>query len=386
MITIPNDIFTLIDNGPPGEVLVTPAYGVGNQSWQDWKLRWLRSLHLAADESIISAGFPKFMNLGEGVGKFNVDERELLERAGQDLYATLKIDGSLLIRYVQDGQVKWRTRGSLRIGLDNASEIEYFCVEYPLLADPAFCPDISLLFEWVSPLNKIVISYVRPQLFLIGGVAFDRGVKWWEANLRLLSMKELADVEVALGVEMPDYYLLNSEREVTRLIEDLKADTTIEGFVLRFDQGQRLVKIKTEHYRTLHALRSCLTTSMLIDLWCQWGKPSYVEYAKLFDAAYDFECWQWAMPGVSSMFDGIRVAERIMAHIRSFVEENRHLIRKDFALLAQQKYDSVRLATCFMLLDGKEPKDESWKKLILQNCKEVELRMFQSVDLENDDG
>jgi len=127
-----------------------------------------------------------------------------------------------------------------------------------------------------------------------------------------------------------------------------------------------------------------LTTSMLIDLWCQWGKPKYGEYAKLFDAAYDFECWQWALPAVSSMFDGIKVAQRIMEHIERFVEENRELDRKDFALLAQQKYDGVRLAACFTLLDRKELKDEFWKKLILQNCKDVELRMFQNTEI--DDG
>lgn len=376
MIEIPADIFSFVDNGLPGEYLVTPAYGVGNQSWQDWKLRWLRSLHLAADQSVISAGFPKFMNMGEGVGKYNVAAQDLLDRAGQDLYATLKIDGSLLIRFVQDGEVRWRTRGSLRVGLDNRSEIDYFCASHPLLADPDFYPDLSLLFEWVSPLNKIVINYDHPQLFLIGGVRFDKGVKWWDANLRLLDIAELQTIEALLGVELPDYYVLNSQAEVTRLIDDLRADTSIEGFVVRFDGGQQLVKLKTEHYCTLHALRSSLTTAMLIDLWLQWDKPSFQVYADLFDKAYDFECWKCALPGASSMYDGIKVVQRIYDHIVRFVEENRQLSRKDFALLAQRQYDGQRLSACFTLLDNKPVSGDFWKKLILQNCKQVELRMF----------
>lgn len=363
--------------------LIQPGFAVCNHTWTDWKLRWLRSLHVREDNSIISMGWPKFMNLGEGNGKYHVDAKDLLDRTN-DLYATLKVDGSLLIRYVDDDDVvRFRTRGSLQVGLDNAYELEEFFEQYPRLRDPEFYPNDSILFEWVSPANKIVISYNEPAIFLIGGIQYEPNVPWWDANPRLFTVDELVDVSENLEVPMVQVYPLRTADQVTKLIEDLKQNLDIEGFVLRFDKCQRMVKIKTEHYCTLHALRSQLTTALLIDFWRQWGKPSFKEYAEKFEKAYDFECWHWALPAVSSMYDGVRVATRIYDHIVRFVEENKGLARKDFALLAQQKYDSVRLAACFTLLDGKEVSGEFWKKLILQNCKEVEMRMFDKAEIDS---
>ena len=114
-MTIP-DTFQIIEKN--GEQLVLPVIGVGNLSWKSWEHRWLRSMHLDADQRILSTGLPKFMNWGEGVDRYHVSEDTVLERAGNDLIATLKIDGSLLIRYVRDGVVKFRTRGALSVGLE----------------------------------------------------------------------------------------------------------------------------------------------------------------------------------------------------------------------------------------------------------------------------
>ncbi len=54
-----------------GEILVTPGMAVGNRCWQRKAHRWLRSMHVRSDDlSIISCGFPKFMNMGTGQGNF----------------------------------------------------------------------------------------------------------------------------------------------------------------------------------------------------------------------------------------------------------------------------------------------------------------------------
>jgi len=358
--------------------LIQPGFAVGNHTWKDWKLRWLRSLHVRSDGSIISMGFPKFMNLGEGNDKYRVEESDLLKRAGKDLYATLKIDGSLLIRYVDDNDtVQFRTRGSLQVGLDNAYELDDFCKQYPRLRDPEFYPNQSILFEWVSPANKIVIIYKNPGITLIGGVRYSRKLPWWDAQPRLFTIKELHQVARDLEVPMVHAYSLRTESGITQLIKDLETNQDIEGFVLRFDKCQRMVKVKADHYLTLHALRSNLTTARLIDLWLQWGKPEWAEYQKHFETAYDWECWNWAMPAVSALYDGLKVALRIRDHVMGFVEENKDLCRKDFALLAQEKYNGINLSLCFMGLDGKEVPEHVWKKLILQNCKQVEMRMFE---------
>lgn len=361
------------------ESLIGPEMGVGNHSWKDWGLRWLRSMHVNSDDqSIISVGFPKFMNMGEGCGTYNVSETELLKMGagGTDLYATLKIDGTLLIRYVKDGEVRWRTRGSLQVGLDNASEIDEFIKQNPKLGDPTLYAFSSVLFEWATPTNRIVLGYPEPKLYLIGGVNYIRDVPWCDAKPALFNIPALKDAAIFLEVETTPIYPLASAKEVEKLIADLKNNTEIEGFVIRFDNGQRLTKVKTEHYFTLHALRSNLTTSKLVELWLQWDKPNYQEYADKFEMAYDYECWEWALPAVSSMYDGVRQAQNCYTYVQKFVETNRHLGRKEFALASQERFNGLQLALCFSLLDGKEVKDDFWLKMILRNCKQVEIKMI----------
>jgi len=373
MSLIPENLSQLKDE-ESGEILIHSSHV--NVTWSDWNLRWLRSMHIGPDNCIISLGLPKFMNLGEGVNEYKITENDILSRAGKDLYATLKIDGTLLVRYVHNGVVKWRTRGSLTVGLDNKSEISQFCYNNPLLENPSIYSDKSILFEWVSPLNKIVIGYHYPQIFLVGAIEFDEKECWYDSRPKLLNMNELTEVSKILNVQLVNWYALNNSDEVTRLIEDLKSNTEIEGFVLRFDNCQKMVKIKAEHYRTLHALRSNLTTAKLVDLWVQWNRPNFNVYEKSFSSFHDYECWQWAMPAVSSMYDGIKHANAIMKHLVEYVESNKMLSRKDFALTSKQKYEGVRLSTCFLLLDKKEIPSDIWKKLVLQNCKQVEMRMF----------
>ena len=363
-----------------GDKLILPGYAVGNHAWKDWKLRWLRSLHIRADNSIISLGFPKFMNLGEGNEKYKVTHDDLLRHMGQGLLATLKIDGSLLIRYVVNGEVRFRTRGSFRVGVDNAFELDDLLHDvYPELLDPKLYPNDSILFEWVSPRNKIVITYDRPDFVLIGGIRYARECPWWEADPKLFTIKELKLVEDSLGVPMTQVSSLN-ESALAAMIVDLLTNHEIEGYVLRFDGAQRMVKVKADPYLTKHALRSQLTTALLIEMWLQWDKPEWAEYQNKFEATFDWECWNWALPAISSLFDGIKQALGIYQHISTFVETNRGLDRKEFALLAQETFNGINLSLCFMLLDGKEVTGDVWKKIILQHCKQVEMRMFQNTE------
>jgi hypothetical protein len=359
-----------------GEQLILPEIGVGNHSWQDWNHRWLRSMHVGPDQRIISTGLPKFMNLGEGCDRYHVDEDDVLKRAGKDLRATLKIDGSLLIRYVQDGQVKFRTRGSFGVHLDNAFEIDEFKKQYPLLGDPSYRPDDSLLFEWVSPFLTIVIRYDQPQIFLIGAVRYHKDRVWYNADPKLYTLEELNVVSEEMGIPLTDFYPLKTPDEVSKLIKNLESEKSIEGFVLRWNNDQEMVKVKASHFLILHALKSNLTTAKLVELWQSWEEPEFNDFAERFQAAYDFECWVWAMPVASSMFDGIYTARKIVAHVREFVEARRGLGRKEFALESQSRFNQLRLSLCFILWDHKPVDKELMKKLILQNCKQVERRMF----------
>jgi len=372
------------------ETLIGPEFGVGNDAWQDFNLRWLRSMHIDRNDHVISVGFPKFMNIGEGCGDFNVSEQDLLDNK-TGLMATLKIDGSLLIRYVRDGIVGWRTRGSLTVGLDNKDEIDGFIKKYPKLNHASMYPDTSLLFEWVSPKNQIVIKYDQPEIYLVGAVSFKRNTKWYENEFSLLTMKQLEEITEDLTTYddhmMPctEYFCLKNNAEIINLIEKLKTEKEIEGYVIRLNNEQELVKIKSDHYFILHALKSKLDSEAITDLYLSWGRPSFRDFENKFQSTFDYETWVVIVPAASSICTASQIANDVYNHIANLVEENRKLSRKDFALLMKQKYSGEKLALCFSLLDHKPIKSNFFKTIILQNIKTYNFSMFKKEKINNDE-
>ncbi len=343
--------------------LITPEIAVGNYAWSDWTHRWLRSMHVDDNGHVLSVGFPKFMNLNEGKDKYKVTLENLLSYEGNDLRATLKVDGSLLIRYVYDGKVMWRTRGSLSVGLDNAYEIDQFCDENPKLKDPTLYPNNSVLFEWVSPQNQIVIKYDKPHLTLIGGVKYKEGEHWSNADISLFTHGDLVEAAVSLDVSMVYAPAINSNG-IDQLLKQLEDETKIEGYVIRFDNFQQMVKIKAEHYLVLHALKSNLSISKLIDLWASWEYPDRDTFNDMFEAAYDFECLNWASSHIDRMYEAITAFNSQKTTIFTFVEEHKHEDRKSFALNTQSSIPKTWMRVCYMLYDSKEVPERVVKDLV----------------------
>jgi hypothetical protein len=308
------ETFRVIE-GNNGEKLITPEFGVGNESWKNKNLLWLRSLHIDKDDKVISCGFKKFFNINEGPTEFQITEQNILDK--KDLVATLKYDGSLLIRYVQDKIVKFRTRGALQVGLDNKNEIDDFIKKYPLLNDSSFCSNLSLLLEWVSPKNQIVIKYNEPDIILVGAIWYNKNLPWYDNEFKLLTLKELKDISVLSGIRLVEYFKLNNQKETIDLIEKLKTEKEIEGYVIRFNSDQELVKIKSNHYFILHTLKSRLSSESIADLWLSWDKPDFETFKNKFEKTYDFETWQTVIPIVSSIYDGITTSNKIFDHIKS---------------------------------------------------------------------
>lgn len=376
-----------VTEGLNGERLITPGFSVSNSAWKTEQSLWLRSMHIDADDKVISCGFKKFFNIGEGVLHSQITQETLLDHIdkGKQLVATLKIDGSLLIRYVHNRQVKFRTRGSLEVGLDNKDEIEGFIKKYPKLNDPTYYPTMSLLFEWVSNRNQIVIKYEVPEIYIVGAVLHGKDIKWYDTEFDLIDIHGLEKISQDTGVCCTIHFNLKNKAEVLNLIEKLKTEKEIEGYVIRMNNDQDLVKIKSDNYFILHALKSNLNTESLIDLIISWDLGyNFNAFKEKFIASYDWETWQIAIPAVSSIFDGIKHAEAIGIHINRFVDENKDKSRKEFALLAKEKYSEEKLSACFSILDCRPIHKNSYKTWILQNCKFFELSMFKKKEEEED--
>lgn len=365
MLNVPDQFEQVTANG---ETLI---YARPTTEWTDWQHRWLRSLHLRADGSVISVGWPKFLDMGQGLGEYRTEVHHLRENI-HDLIATTKIDGSLLIRFVRDGKVCFRTRGSLQVGVKNADEIDEFVRKYPRLMDPVFCVNKSVLFEWVSPANRIVIKYPAPNITLIGAVSFAQNAPWWEAKFRLLTINELSLLAESLGVPLVEWYRLEEPRDVDALLSKLSDNQEMEGFVLRF--GQKLSRVKTDWYKLLHYVRSNLATKSILELWFDKDKPDKAIFEEMFKDQFGIDMLVDAKQALEDLYAGIRSTNEYLSRISDFVEVNRNMTDKDFAFLV--KDSGFVPPVCFNFRRKKEINQRLLFGLIMERTKQHDLRMF----------
>lgn len=393
-----NDFFTVREER--GLRLITPAHSaaVGNAAWNPHNL-WLRSRIETLDGYTVSQGFGKFFNLGHGPLDLNIgigDVAKAVDRG--DALATLKMDGSLLIRSVHKNDVICRTRGSFSYEhLDNSQEMGEFFERHPKLIEPGFASQYSLLFEWTSPTNVIVLRYPEPKLTLIGAVD--------HRNMSYVPVSDLKEIASSLNVDLVDFFPLTAQGW-TDLYASMESDKEIEGYVIRLNREQTLVKVKCSHYLTKHALKSRLTTETLADMYFQYGRPNFEGFMSRFAEDFDEEIGMWAMPAIAGMYDGVRELLKIEQHLVRKAEAAQLILeakvntrpenaafferemRKDFALQSRSDYGSTKKFSLAMALYLNESHKYTnlLKSILLQNTRQVEMSFMKPGrdDLEDD--
>lgn len=157
--------FMVHEHSLNGEIvhLIQPQH-IGTKWTQDNK--HMRSVVVNYDGEVISAGFPKFTNWGENPDNFPVPN------SLRNCTVMEKLDGSLLIVSKYNGQYILRTRGTVDAStMANGHELELFKEKFlkSLTHDTPDTWNVSILFEWVSPINKIVLNYGdEPDWYVVG--------------------------------------------------------------------------------------------------------------------------------------------------------------------------------------------------------------------------
>jgi len=311
---------------------------------------------------LISAGFPKFTNWGEAPDVFPLPTT----LTGATIME--KIDGSLLIVSKWKGEFILRTRGTVdATKLDNGHELQIFKETIlPKLSDndKADTWDYSYLFEWTSPLQKIILTYgEEPQWFLVGGVEHKDYSLWQQVGLD--------NTAHDYGVKRPITYTFDT-------IEDLLANVEKwhgrEGVCIYSGPNQQSIhKSKSMWYLALHHMKSEFNTfEKIVDFWFHNNQPEYTAFKDII-IAVDFEIWNQCQGDVSKMFDGMKEVTKIVDHMKKFVKEelSKYPTRKLQAVVTFQSYgkNSNRSSFVFKLLDGRELDSEDYKKLLFQVTK-----------------
>lgn len=280
-----------------------------------WNTATMRCRGLIVDKewNIVSRPFPKFFSVEQLDGMVPNEPFEAYE----------KVDGSLGVLYRLDGQPRIATRGSFSSEqAKRATDI--YERKY---ADVQLDDSLTYLFEIIYPENRIVIDYGDTEDLIL-----------------------LAVVETETGIEQPlpeIGFPVVKRYDGIRQFDELVAnqDATREGFVVRFESGQR-VKIKFEEYKRLHKLMTAIGPKQI------WEALRAGDLFKIVDRVPD-EFYEW----VRDVENGLLSAfHRIESEAKS--EMTYDGSRRELA----EKFSRCRHpALMFAMLDGKDYTDMIWR-------------------------
>jgi len=328
--------------------------------WNEEELG-LRSVAVDNQGRVISSGFPKFFNAGER--PTNDVQLEGALSSGEEVFFTEKLDGTLMIRSVlPDGRVIFRTRGTWD-GRDFAPVAYGLAIKrYPVLLEPGFMPEWSLLFEYVGPENLIVIAYTEPDLHFLGAVR--------HADLYLMPVEQLQAFAREHGLHAVP--VVELPRDLKGLQETVREWGEREGVVVRLHRGQLLIKVKSARYLALHALRA----NMSYDLIAEYARGADVRSEEaledgLRELGYDYELRQTAKLLFRTYLEQVTRSEEALARARqlqaAFLAQvddpanppaDERERRKRFAMQATQQPDPLR-AVLFSLYDERPEKAQA---------------------------
>lgn len=195
-----------------------------------------RGIKFDLEGNLIARPFHKFFNVNEKESLDDIDftkEHHILE----------KLDGSMVHTCVLDNEVRLMTRkGITEVSLFAEKEVfQDKDLRAKIYSQSHRTPSgFTLVFEYVSPNNRIVIQYKKPELYLLAVRELQSG--------RYLPRKEVNCIARKLGIKTPSKMKFNSLNEVSDLLDK-------EGIVITFNDGHFL-KMKADDYLMKHRAAS----------------------------------------------------------------------------------------------------------------------------------
>ncbi len=360
--TVDKEQFMMHEHLWNGEVLtlIQPQH-IGASWTQETKI--FRSSVWNSDGELVSAGFPKFVNWGEKPDTFPVPH------SINGCTVVEKLDGSLLIVSKYKGEYILRTRGTIDgTSLDNGYELATFKDNNAdfLNADKSDTWAYSVLFEWTSPKNKIVLDYGdQPQWFLVGIVS--------HSDYSLMPQNELDEFAKEYGMKRPATFQFGDLSSLMLGVDDWKDK---EGVVIYSAVNgvpdQMLHKVKAASYLTRHRFKENATFEATMDLYFTLGQPDYQTFEAEIITKFDYECYEMVRGFVSTICQAKKEVDKIVNGFTIFVNETVKplSIRRAQAEKILSAYgDTNRSSYVFAILDGKSLTADQIKKLFYQVTK-----------------
>ncbi len=311
---------------------------------------------------LVSLPMEKFFNLNENPMTMDLDLSTVVG-------AEYKADGSLISTYLHNKELRLKTKGSIEsdqciAAMKYLEQDEHADLKLALgvLAELGY----TVNMEWCAPDNRIVLGYMEPVLTVL--------------NVRRMHDGEYTDIFKPSAMGNPTFdpvreaWIDSVDVDHTfatwaEFIEDIPAMTGVEGFVILMESGQR-VKIKTEWYLVQHRAKDSI------------NYPRRLFEAVLAEATDDLR---------TLFHDDLLVIQRIeemelfvegkynhlVDTVERFYERNKHMERKEYAILGQKELIKMHFGLAMSKYTGKEVKykefmAKKWKEFGLKDESELE--------------
>lgn len=286
---------------------------------------------------------------------FNIEQGEV-DRSNMKLVGYMdKLDGSLISTYLHNGELKLKTKGSIKseqaiaamewLDLPENSEMKNF------LKFHASENNLTVNMEWTAPDNQIVLFYPEASLRILNMVNNENGKILAAENI---DKENLVNKDIFVkSHKIPNMSLDN-------IIESIRNEQGNEGYILEFSDSEgnsHLVKVKNIWYVNLHQIKSNLNTTAkiietIIDETSDDVRVLFAEDKHFLDNITRLE--NIVSPRIS----------KIEADIEKFYSDNKELSRKDYAIKAQAELQP-HMSLAMNLYIGKETNyKEFFKKQI----------------------
>lgn len=233
---------------------------------------------------------------------------------------TTKLDGSLISTVVDD-KGEWFVKSKTSFSSMQALRAKEFLVKNKELSDSidrAVNDGYTVNCEWISPDNQIVIGYPESKLVVLNA----RRIQTGEYMSRNSLLDYFDDENLVITHDIPS--------NMGHFMVDSLGMKGIEGFVISFDDGL-WVKHKTDTYCALHHLKDSICSQ--VKLWACCVNEQSDDLRALFVDD------QLTVSRIIDMEErASRAYNAIHKAIHSFYENNKNLIRKDYAIKSQKEF------------------------------------------------
>lgn len=267
----------------------------------------------------------KFFNYAEGgVNHSNI--------TGQ-VYIHEKLDGSLISTYLHNDELRLKSKGSIK------SQQAIEAMEWLELSENKDFKDMlwvvtnknsTINLEWIGPQNRIVVGYEKPELKVLNVIHNKTG--FMDINIISKCFEHHAK-----ELYIHDFIKNQNDRNINNLVNIMYNETSGEGYVLSFypEDGEFYqVKVKNHTYCNLHKIKDSISNPESLAELIIRGNVDDV-YELFSDDMITINLIEDMENKIVPLFN------HMVATVEAFYFENKHLIRKDYAIKAKAEVESL---------------------------------------------